>query len=132
MANRTFDDMDRLFDRMLSDVRERLSAEYPMGGVGDLGLHGRWHEDGDDQVLVLDVPGFEKGDFDVHVAGSVLTIAATHEVEGASEWSTRRIHERVTLPGDVAADHVAASYRNGVLEIRFPRGDHTGTRIDVQ
>ncbi|GGL58289.1 Hsp20/alpha crystallin family protein [Halocalculus aciditolerans] len=146
MVNRSFDEMDRLFDRMdrmMMDVRERFDATANAPAVdarpgamdADASrLHATWHAEADEHVLVLDVPGFEKSDFDVRVDDGTLAVTAEREVDdpAAGAWSTRRVHERLTLPSDATGDGVTATYRNGVLELRFPRSDSTGTRIDVE
>jgi HSP20 family protein len=66
-----------------------------------------------------------------------LTIHAErkHEEKGKDNrynYSERRLHRSVTLPAGVDADKVEARYRNGVLELQFPKSPEAqGKRITV-
>jgi HSP20 family protein len=134
---RIVDDLDFLFGRLLD---------------GWLDLHKTWDlprpwslqtEESDKEVVVrAELPGFEVGELDLLLTGDVLTIKAAHEEEvrekeGKRERverrTTRKVRRTLTLPSGVDPTKVEAGYRNGVLELRFPRlPDAVGRRIEVK
>jgi HSP20 family protein len=126
------EEFDALFDRFFG----RLPAAF-----ADFGTH-LWGLDMDDTgnevVVRAEAPGFEAGDFDVHVGNNVLTIRAERKQEAGGDkeaaYSERRSFQRsVTLPAGIDADRVEARYRNGVLELRLPKTeDAQRKRIEVK
>jgi HSP20 family protein len=86
-----------------------------------------------------EAPGFEPADFDVRVAGDVLTIAAEHKTvkgkEGEKDKEERHLTMKrtVTLPPGTELEKVEAIYRNGVLELKMPRKPEAiGMKIPVK
>jgi len=141
MVSRTFDEMDRMFeqmDRMFEDMRARLGGrgdDYAYGSLGSSLTHD-WRETDESYTLIVDLPGFEKDELDVHAVPDegVVVIDAEHEVEGETEIRSRRVHERFSLPEGADVEESGASYRNGVLELSFGRRTDdasTGHRIDI-
>ncbi len=97
--------------------------------------------DGDDIVVTVDLPGYDREGIDVSVAGRSLTVRADHEhasVAGDGETFLRRErrHESVArtigLPVDVDPDGASADHRNGVLTVRLSVAGDDGHRIDVE
>jgi HSP20 family protein len=73
-------------------------------------------------------PGLKKDDIDIEVADNRLTISAKREEE-KDEADARYLYREVrrggfsrtiAFPDDIDADHVAAKYENGVLELTVP------------
>lgn len=92
-----------------------------------LPLEDSW--DGDTYVLRAQVPGVEpRRDIDVSVNAGVLTVHAErkeerHETkEGRSfdEFSYGSFTRQVSLPVGTEVDDIAATYTDGVLEVRVP------------
>ena len=130
-----FDDIDRLFERLNDQFAD--AARMSEGGVPARPGRGSAIdvEDADEAfVVTADLPGFEKGDVDVRVQDRTLSIMAERATEDADEDSTyvrreRRsesVSRRVSLPGPVDVDGVAASMTNGVLTVRLPKADSSG------
>lgn len=70
--------------------------------------------DEEDKVLVItELPGVEEGDISTEVKGDILTIEASNE--------DRKYAKEVLLPCQVEIDKMQSSYKNGVLEIVFPK-----------
>jgi HSP20 family protein len=127
-----FDEMERAFDRMRHsmwgtrgtrnwDARTRSALhgdEFDYEHEFDANLSVE-HTDGG-YVVLADLPGFEKEEIDLRYDDGVLHIAATHEVDDGEYARSRRVHESVSLAGDVIVDDIEASYRNGVLEVHVP------------
>ncbi len=125
-------DFDNLFDRFFG--RWPLTAEgweKPAWGLEVL--------DEEKHVVVrAEAPGFEPADFDVRVAGDLLTITAERkETQKKGEKNGSRTYARlervVTLPPHADTERVEATYRNGVLELHFPRlPEAEGKKIEVK
>jgi HSP20 family protein len=123
---RQFDD---LFDRMWS------SMLAPFGQ--DVGAGRGWGFDVDqtdkEVVVRADVPGFEEKELDVRLDNDVLTIQAEKEQKGVGQQQYRSFYRSVSLPPGVDAEKAQATYRNGVLELHFPRPEGSrAKRIAVQ
>lgn len=135
-----FERMERMFDQM----RRSLSGGYdPFYGsdettwsAADINLSLETDDDG--YVVLADLPGFEREDLDLRFDDGVLTIRGEHDVaeEGERGWRHRRRHvsDQLRIPGEVMAEEISASYRNGVLEVHLPsvgEVDEDGRRIDI-
>lgn len=81
-------------------------------------------KDDEEVRVVADLPGVEKEDIDLKVAGDRLHIQASNE--------DRSYDEVAQLPVDVDEDSGGASYNNGVLQVSFDRDeDETSKQIDI-
>lgn len=124
------DDFDHLLQRMWSgwDVNDCWMQNHGMD-VEETETH---------YVIHMDAPGFEVDQFDVSVAGThVLVKAERNETrKGKNGSSTRygRFERSFALPEGVEPDQIEASYRSGVLELKFPKGKSSKNvkRIAVQ
>ncbi len=86
--------------------------------------------DRQDRVIVkAELPGVNKEDIDVSVAGGVLTIKGERKPEEGvkdedyycCERYRGKFYRAIQLPTDVDTDKVEANYKNGVLEITLPK-----------
>lgn len=91
--------------------------------------------DGEDFVLVAELPGVKKEDLDIQVRGDTLRIQGKKSIsydEGASvhrrERAAGQFDRTLTLPAEVDATKVAAEYREGVLTLRLPRAESAKPR----
>ncbi len=91
--------------------------------------------DGDDFVVVAEVPGVKKEDLDVQVRGDTLRIRGKKTIaydENASihrrERAAGEFDRTLTLPDDIEAAKVSADYRDGVLTLRLPRAESAKPR----
>lgn len=83
----------------------------------------------DTYTLLMDLPGRKEGDVDLSLKDNVLTISSSTENKAEEKDDTYLIRERsyssftrrFTLPDDVQAECVKASFKNGVLEVTMPR-----------
>ena len=128
-------DMNRLFDRF-----------FDTGGNGRSGSVRRWIpamdlvESEEHLVLRADLPGIQEEDVEIEIKDGVLTISgerkAEHEEKGEGfhrvERAFGRFSRSLTLPDGVDADAVAASFDNGVLEVKVPKPEETKpTRVQI-
>ena len=94
-------------------------------------------------VVTADLPGFEKEDVTISLAGRDLTIEADDEEESTVEEGQYHRRERirrqrsrtVRLPDAVDETAATADYRNGVLTVTLPRevveDDEDSHTIDI-
>ena len=90
-------------------------------------------------VVRTDLPGFKREDIDVSVDGNVLSITARREEEKESKEKGYHYSERqygefsraVTLPEGVKTEAIDASYKDGVLEVTFPKTPSQSKQIKV-
>lgn len=85
---------------------------------------------GDDLVVIIELPGIQRSDVDVQIHGDRLRIAGHKAIqfeEGASVHRRERISgsfdRTIAIPVEIDADRVKAEYRNGVLALFLPRAE---------
>ena len=85
----------------------------------------------DDLVLTLELPGVSEKDVPVTITGDLLTVKGERRLEEQVkeqdllhvERTYGKFERLIQLPMAVQADHVKATYRDGVLEIRLPKAE---------
>ena len=114
-----FRDIDRLAAQLLGAPPG--SARVPLAMPMDL------YRSGDHYVLHADLPGVDPDSVDVSVDGGTLTVTAqrSERTELDVQWLscerfTGGFMRRLSLGPDVDADHIAATYQNGVLTVTLP------------
>ena len=88
------------------------------------------HREGDEYVVLFDLPGYDPSDIDVRWRDRRLHVSAEHQGEG----DRRQVYHRsIGLPKTIAEDGIEATYEDDVLEVTLPISDtpDTGRRIDV-
>jgi HSP20 family protein len=101
------------------------------------------YEKDNELVAKVELPGLEKDDIDVTFTDQTLTIKAEkkkqEEIKDENYHRVERVHgllrRSIELPAGVDVDHVKASFKNGVLEIRMPRHEiksNAANRIAVE
>jgi len=121
--------MDQLFQRVSGSTAARGGVFPPVN----------LYETSDGYVLTAEVPGLKSDEIEVTVEHDRLTLAGERRVEHPQEASLHRAERRagsfrrtLQLPGEVDADKVEASYRNGLLRVRIPKAaEHQPRRINV-
>lgn len=116
--NRLQDEMQQMFSPMAS-IRGQ-SRGFPAINIGSTPTS---------IEIYAFVPGVEPGSIDAQIEKNVLTISGSRNAETLPEKSTAHIGERyagpfrrvVSLPDDVDANAVRATYRDGVLHISIAR-----------
>jgi HSP20 family protein len=103
------------------DGRSREFYEFVMPAIDMV-------EDGDDLVVIIDLPGFAKNDINLRIIGKVLSIIAKKEqaeVLGTVYYRHRplKIDKKVMLPISVKEEEKVvgkATYENGVVTLKIP------------
>jgi len=70
-------------------------------------------EEGNDVVVVAEIPGVEKNDINLNTTEDHLTISV--------DTSNRKYRKELALPARVDHKSARASYKNGVLEVRLKK-----------
>ena len=139
----SFDDVNRLFDRMSRNVGRLDWGDIE--GMRGSGIDIDVAEYDDEVVVVADLPGFEREHIDVTVREGVISIAAERTMEADERDDSRAYVRRerraeslrrsITLPAEVRGEDASATYSNGVLTVTFPvvhaAEGAEGRRIDV-
>ena len=136
MSRNPFDEIERVFDRMSQQFDPLdLEADVLAGSVPvDV------EDAGDAFVVTADLPGYDREDIDVQLAGETLTVSAdrTEEREDRDGRYIRRERSRgsvsrsVRLPDPVDEDGTEATYADGVLTVRLPKvGAEDGHDIPI-
>jgi HSP20 family protein len=89
--------------------------------------------DNDNEFVVkAEVPGFDANDLNVQINENLLTIEAERKRETDKEKELSRFRRSVMLPAGIDAEKAQATYRNGVLELRFAKTEKAkAKRIQV-
>jgi HSP20 family protein len=134
-------EMDRMVDDFFTDFGDRALH----AGASRQGLRPMLDMDETDKELIVtaELPGLDEKDFEVTLAGDVLTIkgekkAEREEKNGDAHWTERRFgsfSRSVQLPFEVKDEDVDAKYDKGVLTIHIPKGaeaQRSVRRIEVK
>lgn len=133
-----FDRMSRQFESVGQQFEESTESFGWQGGTQmSLDVADR----GEEFVVTVDLPGFEKEDIDVRLRDDRLSIDAEREEEmeeGDGEYlrrerSQRSVSRSVSLPEPVDGENVTAEYNNGVLSVTLPKmdGSEESREIDI-
>ena len=90
---------------------------------------------GDDIVVIAEVPGVRKSDLQIEVKGRTIRIAGTKSVSYGEKSSVHRrerlagrFDRAITLPVEVDAEKVKAECRDGILALHLPRAERDKPR----
>jgi HSP20 family protein len=92
-------------------------------------------------IVRAELPGFEPAEIEVHLLGELLTIEARHiepvpkaeKKEVVKPVPFAHVRREIPLPVGVDFENGVATYKNGILEVRFPRlPEAVGRRIEVK
>ena len=112
-------DLDSLFGRYFSDTPQVGANFTPAANIV---------KDGDKWSVHMAMPGIAPENVTIEVQGRTLRVSGERSQEEKGERKETYLNEIVygkferefTLPDDIDADHVQASFRNGVLELSLP------------
>jgi HSP20 family protein len=119
--------MDRVFDRSLPNVTS---------GALDMNLALDVIENSDEFVVKASIPGINPDDLEITYNDRTLTVKG--ELKEDKEISEEHYHLRerrfgtfsrsINLPTNIDADHIAANYEAGVLELHLPKTEEAKPR----
>jgi len=118
------------FPRLLDELFRGGLRDWPRGGRAEALMPALDISDDDEQYsITVELPGGKKDDVHVEVHDDMLTIRGEKKSEREEKKEQRRYVERsygsfsrsFRLPPDADAEHVDASFKDGVLTIRLPK-----------
>jgi HSP20 family protein len=125
------DDLFREADRLFESAFTTPSAWTNGIGVPPSDIH----ENQDEMVLTMDLPGYDPKSLDIQVEGDVLTVRASrsaHQPEKGSWLRRERLHGQVArsfvLPSTVDAAKCEARCEHGVLTVTLPKREESKPR----
>ena len=131
MARPFPDPFETLFNIQRS-MESSLASDWLSGGPSGAGSYPPLNvfRQGEDFVVITELPGINREDVDIQMQGNRLRIAGKKSVryeEGASLHRRERIagsfDRSITIPIEVDADRVKAEYHNGILALLLPRAE---------
>ena len=85
---------------------------------------------GDDFVIIAEIPGIKKSDLNVQVKGRTIRLSGTKSVDYAETASMHRrerlagqFDRALTLPFEIDPDGMKAECRDGILALFLPRAE---------
>lgn len=132
---------------LLDRMRREMDVSWPgLGGLTAAGTTNVYppvnlYENGEDFVLLAEVPGVRQEDLEVTIEANRVTLRGERKVEyPAAEGTSVHRRERESgffrrtfgFPVPVDADKAEAVYRDGVLRLRLPKAaSHRPRQIAV-
>ena len=128
-------DPARELDTLQGEMNRLFSSFFDTPTPGNGATVRRWIpamdlvETEDHFVLKADLPGMTESDVNVELEGNVLTISGERKIEHEAkkdgyyrlERTSGTFSRALTLPEGIDTDAVAATFDNGVLEVRIPK-----------
>jgi HSP20 family protein len=116
--------LDRLFDEPFFQTG-RLDAD----GLGVWNPLVDLYEKDENYVIKAELPGMNKKDISIDVKDRLLTLSGERSFDNEvkddhyyrRERSNGKFHRVFTLPVDVDADKISATFKDGVLTIEIPK-----------
>ena len=123
------DEMNQLFTRAFGRERPGQAGEAVQQRLWAPALD--ISERKDAYVVTVEVPGVKAEDLDITLEDGLLTIQGERQFsQETSEQQWHRVERRygsfrrsITLPSQVQADAIEASFDNGVLEVIVPKAE---------
>ncbi|HEY1583757.1 MAG TPA: Hsp20/alpha crystallin family protein [Chthoniobacterales bacterium] len=132
------------FDRW-ANLRDEMNSLFELPFAGNLARQGQlfsgWspaldvYQNSDNIVAVVELPGMRKEDIDISLHDGMLTIAGERQSSSSesddaerTERFTGKFRRSVTLPTQVNASKVTASYKDGILTVTLPKAEEAKPR----
>ena len=111
-------DLDSLFNRVFGETI-RGQAVDTFAPPADL------RRSGDTWSVIIAVPGVSPDELDIDIAGRTLRVRGERRPDDktlpvVNEITYGRVEREFTLPEEIDARHVQATYRHGMLEVTLP------------
>lgn len=134
---RELDEIRSGFDRLLERFRTDFYGDRVWSPAVDI------TDTGDNLVIKAEVPGFDKKNINISLAGDTITISGKTQEEKEEKKAHYLYKERVTgsftrsftLPVPVDRNKVKATCKDGILEIILPKAEEAKAKeikIDVE
>jgi HSP20 family protein len=125
-------ELSDLFDESWPFATSRRTRAFPTVDIA---------EQGDESIVVAELPGVRKEDLKISIQDGQLTISGErrqHQLPENSSWLKNEawsgeFSRTIQLPHEVKEDGVSAELKNGILRIVLPKAEEVRAReIKVQ
>lgn len=147
-AKDPFDDMRR-FQKKMQDRMNMMFNRFDISDYDFPALRkstirravSDMRDTGKEIVVHMELPGVDKKDIKIDIVGNQLEVSVQKRQQASvkkkdyihAERSYRGFYRSLTLPSDVNANKISASYNNGLLEIKIPKAKaKKGKRVKVK
>jgi HSP20 family protein len=99
------------------------------------------YETSNELVITAEIPGVKREQIYLDIVGNTLKISVEHEEDREEKYSVHsyyrrershhRVERTVQLPYPVSEKQVKATYQNGILKVRAPKGQRRKSRIQI-
>ncbi len=124
------------FERLHNEIDKLFNFSYPdAGGLFDRHISPSVDiiETADDLKVQMDVPGVDKKDLDISIAGNVLTVKGEKQSTKTNDKAKRyrsdswsgSFQRTLSLPGTVNPEKVSAAMKDGVLVITVAKREES-------
>jgi len=127
------------FDRWI-DLRDEMNSLFELPTMGNLTrqaqLFSGWtpaldlYQDNDNVIATVELPGMRKEDIEISLQDGMLTISGERKSETAegdkaerTERYVGKFRRSISLPTQVDASKVTATYRDGILSVTLPKAE---------
>lgn len=93
-------------------------------------------QDGDDIVLMAEIPGMKKEEIQLQIKDNMITLAGERKIDFPEKASIHRrergsqnFSRSMKLPIAVNPEAVKAEYQNGILKVLLPRAEEDKPRM---
>lgn len=81
-----------------------------------------------DYIVDFGLAGFNRDDITLNIEDNILTIEGERKTDENIKYNRRgnyygKFKKSFTLPDDIIADKIGASFENGILSIRIPKNE---------
>ena len=126
-----YDALEALFDFQRA-LEARLQSDWLREGTGGAGTFPPINvfQQGDNLVVILEVPGVKKDDLDIQAKDGTIRVSGRKTINYPEAVSVHRRERRsglfdrtLTVPMQINADGIKAEYRDGILALFIPRAE---------
>jgi len=118
-------EMDKMFSRMFDTQGPMLSYEgQPKNELARSPVCDMCETE-NSYVAGIELPGVEKGDIQLDVTDSGITVKVAQKDEKKDDdsysLSSQSYYRQISLPKNADAENAKASYKNGILRVEVPK-----------
>ena len=125
LPNATVSAFDHLFGSRSAPI---WGSQCASGGLSSLATPVDLFEDESNFYARLELPGRSKGDIELELEDSVLTLSLKLEPEEGEEEGKSRILRALSVPDGVDQASVSATLEHGVLTVTLPKTEASKPR----
>lgn len=123
--------MRREMDRLFSQFAGRGPLAVDSGVFPAVNVSG----DASNIYVQAELPGVKSEDLEISVEGNTLTLRGERKPDTATNVNYHRrerragkFHKAISLPDEINAEAVQATYKDGVLKLVLPKAEHAKPR----